>query len=104
MIQLDSMKILILLVNNIPVVINFTDLAIIITHCYPELVHMRNKDGATPLKVLASKPSAFKSGSNLPWWKQILYYGKCCIRENDLIRFILFYKNGIKIQEWLNLP
>ncbi|KAK7333548.1 hypothetical protein VNO80_30323 [Phaseolus coccineus] len=53
----------------------FLDLAIIISHCYPELVNTRNKDGATPLKFLACKPSAFKSGSNLPWWKQILYYG-----------------------------
>ncbi|XP_068500286.1 uncharacterized protein [Phaseolus vulgaris] len=53
----------------------FLDLAIIISHCYPQLVTTRNKDGATPLKVLACKPSAFKSGSNLPWWKQILYYG-----------------------------
>ncbi|KAL9319776.1 hypothetical protein ACSQ67_011615 [Phaseolus vulgaris] len=52
----------------------FLDLAIIISHCYPGLVNTRNKDGATPLKVLACKPSAFKSGSNLPWWKQILYY------------------------------
>ncbi|CAJ1964207.1 unnamed protein product [Sphenostylis stenocarpa] len=52
----------------------FLDLAIIITHCYPGLVDTRNKDGVTPLKVLANKPSAFKSGSNLSWWKQILYY------------------------------
>ncbi|TKY46853.1 E3 ubiquitin-protein ligase mind-bomb [Spatholobus suberectus] len=50
------------------------DLAIIITDCYPGLLDTRNKDGATPLKVLACKPSAFKSGRNLPWWKQILYY------------------------------
>ncbi|KAL2956631.1 hypothetical protein AAZX31_18G096600 [Glycine max] len=53
----------------------FLDLAIIIIHCYPGLVEMRNKDGATPLKVLACKPSAFRSGINLPWWKKILYYG-----------------------------
>ncbi|XP_068494837.1 ankyrin repeat-containing protein At5g02620-like isoform X2 [Phaseolus vulgaris] len=52
----------------------FLDLAIIISRCYPELVKVRNKDGDAPLKVLACKPSAFKSGSNLPWWKQILYY------------------------------
>ncbi|TKY46854.1 Ankyrin repeat-containing protein [Spatholobus suberectus] len=52
----------------------FLDLAIIITHCYPELLNTRSKDGTTPLKVLSSKPSAFKSGSNLPWWKHILYY------------------------------
>nr|KYP60928.1 hypothetical protein KK1_023350 [Cajanus cajan] len=50
------------------------DLAIIITHCYPGLVDTRNKDGTTPLKVLACKPSAFRSGTNLQWWKHILYY------------------------------
>nr|KYP60901.1 hypothetical protein KK1_023322 [Cajanus cajan] len=49
------------------------DLAIIITHCYPGLVQTRNKDGTTPLKVLAYKPSAFRSGTNLQWWKHILY-------------------------------
>ncbi|TKY46851.1 Ankyrin repeat domain-containing protein 7 [Spatholobus suberectus] len=50
------------------------DMAIIITHCYRGLLDTRNKDGATPLKVLASKPSAFTSGNRLPWWMQILYY------------------------------
>ncbi|XP_029128493.1 serine/threonine-protein kinase TNNI3K [Cajanus cajan] len=53
------------------------DLAIIITHCYPGLVQTRNKDGTTPLKVLAYKPSAFRSGTNLQWWKHILYSCKC---------------------------
>ncbi|XP_027340971.1 uncharacterized protein LOC113854263 [Abrus precatorius] len=50
------------------------DLALIITHCYPVLMDTRNKEGVTPLKVLAHKPSAFKSGLNLSLWKQILYY------------------------------
>ncbi|KAK7305079.1 hypothetical protein VNO77_42978 [Canavalia gladiata] len=53
----------------------FLDLAIIITYCYPQLIDLHNKDGVTPLKVLASRPSAFKSGTNLSWWKQIIYYG-----------------------------
>ncbi|KAK7316749.1 hypothetical protein RJT34_00434 [Clitoria ternatea] len=52
----------------------FLDLAILITHCYPGLNDTRNKDGATPLKVLASRPSAFKSGNNLSLWKQIIYF------------------------------
>ncbi|TKY46850.1 Ankyrin repeat domain-containing protein 7 [Spatholobus suberectus] len=52
----------------------FLDLAIIITHWYPELLESRNKDGVTPLKVLAIKPLAFNSGINLPWLKKILYY------------------------------
>ncbi|KAG5017497.1 hypothetical protein JHK85_023633 [Glycine max] len=72
----------------------FLDLAIIITHCYPELVHMRNKDGATPLKVLASKPSAFKSGSNLPWWKQILYYG-ILVEQLDAEKAIKSYMDKV---------
>lgn len=53
------------------------DLAIIIVHCYPGLVDTRNKDGVTPLKTLATRPSAFKSGNNLSWWKKILYHCKC---------------------------
>ncbi|XP_057434339.1 uncharacterized protein LOC130727028 [Lotus japonicus] len=52
----------------------FFDLAIIIVHCYPGLVDTRNKDGVTPLKTLATRPSAFKSGNNLSWWKKILYH------------------------------
>ncbi|KAG5001961.1 hypothetical protein JHK87_023033 [Glycine soja] len=72
----------------------FLDLAIIITHCYPELVDMRNKDGATPLKVLASKPSAFKSGSNLPWWKQILYYG-ILVEQLDAEKAIKSYMDKV---------
>ena len=88
---------MILLVNNIPVVINFTDLAIIITHCYPgRLVDTRNKDGATPLKVLASKPSAFKSGRSLPWWKQILYYCKYILRGDRASR-IFIRKNKLNV-------
>ncbi|KAK7333549.1 hypothetical protein VNO80_30324 [Phaseolus coccineus] len=61
----------------------FLDLAIIINDCYPRLAYTRNQgsSGDTPLKVLACRPSVFKSGSNLPWWKQILYY---CIHEEDL--------------------
>ncbi|CAJ1964216.1 unnamed protein product [Sphenostylis stenocarpa] len=59
----------------------FLDLAILITHCYPELVDTRNEVGDAPLKILASKPSAFQSGSNLPWWKRILY---CCMYVGPL--------------------
>ncbi|KAJ1441377.1 PGG domain [Sesbania bispinosa] len=57
----------------------FYDLAIIIIHCYPGLVDTRNKDGVTPLRTLATRSSAFKSGSNLMWWKQIIY--QCIIVE-----------------------
>ncbi|XP_027340974.1 uncharacterized protein LOC113854267 [Abrus precatorius] len=59
----------------------FLDLAVIITHCYPKLIDTYNKDKATPLKVLASRPSAFKSGTNLTGWKQILYYCQSMLVE-----------------------
>ncbi|KAL2568744.1 hypothetical protein GLYMA_18G100200v4 [Glycine max] len=73
----------------------FLDLAIIIIHCYPGLVEMRNKDGATPLKVLACKPSAFRSGINLPWWKKILYY--CILVEHlDAEKAIKSYMDKVE--------
>ncbi|KAK7284288.1 hypothetical protein RJT34_19032 [Clitoria ternatea] len=50
------------------------DLAIVIINLYPQLIESRNNDGVTPLNFLASRPSAFKSGTNFSWWKQILYY------------------------------
>ncbi|KAK7305080.1 hypothetical protein VNO77_42979 [Canavalia gladiata] len=72
----------------------FLDLAIIIIHCYPQLLDKRNKDGVTPLKVLASRPSAFKSGTNLSWWKQILYH--CILVETlDAGKAIRSYKEKI---------
>ncbi|XP_017435818.1 uncharacterized protein LOC108342540 isoform X2 [Vigna angularis] len=76
----------------------FLDLAIIIIHCYPELAKTRNKDGATPLKVLASKPSAFKSGSNLPWWKKILYYG-ILVEPLDVEKAIKFYMEKVEVED-----
>ncbi|XP_029125171.1 uncharacterized protein LOC109788840 [Cajanus cajan] len=52
----------------------FFDLALIIMHKYPELNDVQNREGFSPLKLLATRPSAFKSGSNLRWWKTILYH------------------------------
>ncbi|CAJ1964214.1 unnamed protein product, partial [Sphenostylis stenocarpa] len=52
----------------------FLDLAILIIHCYPELENATNEVGMTPLKILANKPSAFKSGSNLSRLETILSY------------------------------
>ncbi|KAL4604632.1 hypothetical protein ACB092_10G205000 [Castanea dentata] len=37
--------------------------------------------GITPLHLLASKPSVFKSGSHLGWWKSIIYH---CIHVEEL--------------------
>ncbi|KAK7276507.1 hypothetical protein RIF29_17647 [Crotalaria pallida] len=52
----------------------YFDLAVIIMHEYDFLSTHINKEGFTPLKVLATRPSAFKSSSNLSWWKLILYH------------------------------
>ncbi|XP_024639623.1 uncharacterized protein [Medicago truncatula] len=52
----------------------YFDLAVIIVHQYDYLSTHLNKEGSTPLKVLAARPSAFKSASNLSWYKRILYH------------------------------
>jgi len=54
-----------------------TDLALIIIHKYPDLIVIQNKLGFSPLKLLATRPSAFKSGYKMIWWKKILYHCKC---------------------------
>ncbi|XP_054807205.1 uncharacterized protein LOC129309601 isoform X2 [Prosopis cineraria] len=55
------------------------DLALHIIQRCPDLMEKFNVNGMTPLHVLASKPSAFRSSCSLPWWKQIIYY---CIYIN----------------------
>ncbi|XP_017428407.1 uncharacterized protein LOC108336456 isoform X2 [Vigna angularis] len=57
----------------------YFDLAVIIVHYYDFLSIHLNKEGFTPLKVLATRPSAFRSATKLSWWKQILYH--CMIVE-----------------------
>ncbi|KAL4299031.1 hypothetical protein AHAS_Ahas17G0060200 [Arachis hypogaea] len=52
----------------------YFDLAVIIADNFPMLTTLRNKDGFTPLKVLATRPSAFPSGIKFSWWKRILYH------------------------------
>ena len=42
----------------------------------PSLAYAVNEQGRTPLHLLASKPSLFRSGSQLGWWKKIIYYCK----------------------------
>ncbi|CAL5202152.1 unnamed protein product [Lathyrus oleraceus] len=49
-------------------------LAIIIMYCYEGLISMKDNDDIIPLEILATRTSAFKSGTRLSWWKQILYY------------------------------
>ncbi|KAM4087432.1 hypothetical protein ACJW30_10G177100 [Castanea mollissima] len=48
----------------------------------PSLANAVNEIGITPLHLLASKPSVFKSGSHLGWWKSIIYH---CIYVEDLM-------------------
>ncbi|KAK4256224.1 hypothetical protein QN277_009118 [Acacia crassicarpa] len=50
------------------------ELAFHMMKLYPDLMGRSNVKGITPLHVLASKPSAFRSGLPLSWWKQIIYY------------------------------
>ncbi|KAI5409055.1 hypothetical protein KIW84_054753 [Lathyrus oleraceus] len=52
----------------------FFDLALIIIDKYPNLIVIPNRHGFSPLKLLATRPSAFKSGCNMIWWKRIMYH------------------------------
>ncbi|KAJ7972741.1 Ankyrin repeat-containing protein [Quillaja saponaria] len=52
----------------------YFDLAIHIISLYEELVNLVDEKGVTPLHVLASKPSAFRSGNHLQWWTNIIYH------------------------------
>ncbi|KAK4560205.1 hypothetical protein RGQ29_009110 [Quercus rubra] len=59
----------------------YFDLAFEILQVEPSLAYAVNELGITPLHLLASKPSVFKSGSHLGWWKSIIYY---CIYVEEL--------------------
>ncbi|KAK7385830.1 hypothetical protein VNO78_31729 [Psophocarpus tetragonolobus] len=61
----------------------YLDLAVIIMHYYDILGTQKNNQGIVPLKVLATRPSAFPSATNFlwSWWHQILY---CCILVQPL--------------------
>ncbi|XP_022995621.1 uncharacterized protein LOC111491104 isoform X2 [Cucurbita maxima] len=50
------------------------DLAFQILHLNNEAMHWVTETGITPLHVLASKPTAFKSGSQIRGWRNIAYY------------------------------
>ncbi|KAJ7977342.1 Ankyrin repeat-containing protein family [Quillaja saponaria] len=52
----------------------YFDLAIHIIYLYEELVNLVDEKGVTPLHVLASKPSAFRSGSHFQWWTTVIYH------------------------------
>ncbi|XP_050264354.1 uncharacterized protein LOC126708595 isoform X2 [Quercus robur] len=59
----------------------YFDSAFEILHVEPSLAYAVNELGITPLDLLASKPSVFKSGSHIGWWKSIIYY---CIYVEEL--------------------
>ncbi|KAG6676733.1 hypothetical protein I3842_15G166100 [Carya illinoinensis] len=52
----------------------YFDLAFQIVHLYPGLVDMVNEQGFFPLHLLATKPSAFRSGSHLGRFYKLVYH------------------------------
>ncbi|XP_062019923.1 uncharacterized protein LOC133736452 [Rosa rugosa] len=60
---------------------DYFDLAFQIIALYEGLVNSVNEVGFSPLHLLASKPSAFKSGSHLRPWSIIIYH---CILIDEL--------------------
>lgn len=60
---------------------DFFELAVHIIKLYKELVNSVNVQGFTPLHLLATKPSAFKSGTHLGRWKMIVYH---CIFVDEM--------------------
>ncbi|XP_028769658.1 uncharacterized protein LOC114727097 [Neltuma alba] len=53
---------------------DFFDLAFQIVHLYKELTNWVNEEGLSPLHLLASKPTAFRSGSRLGRIETIIYH------------------------------
>ncbi|XP_061342678.1 uncharacterized protein LOC133288872 [Gastrolobium bilobum] len=53
---------------------DYFDLAFQIIHLYEDLANWVNERGSSPLHILASKPSAFRSGSRLRRFEAIVYY------------------------------
>ncbi|RVW35663.1 hypothetical protein CK203_108170 [Vitis vinifera] len=59
----------------------YFDLAFLIIHLYGDLVDSVDENGLTPLHLLASKPTAFRSGTPLSWFERIIYH---CVYVEDL--------------------
>ncbi|KAM7501384.1 hypothetical protein LguiB_000288 [Lonicera macranthoides] len=53
---------------------DYFELAFIIIQLYGNLVDYRSEEGISPLHLLASKPSAFKSGGRMGWFDCIIYH------------------------------
>ncbi|GMY16799.1 isoform 2 of ankyrin-2 [Fagus crenata] len=60
---------------------DYFGLAFRIIHLYEKLVNSFNQHGWTPLHILASKPSAFRSGSHFGGWYKMIYH---CILVDEL--------------------
>ncbi|KAG2697023.1 hypothetical protein I3760_07G086900 [Carya illinoinensis] len=60
---------------------DYFDLAFQIIQLYPLLARSVNQEGVTPLHLLASKPSAFRSSSHLEGYYKIIYH---CILVDQL--------------------
>ncbi|KAF3953258.1 hypothetical protein CMV_021281 [Castanea mollissima] len=58
----------------------YYDLSLVVLRLYGGLVNLANKDGMTPLHLLASKPSAFKSGCELGWFENYMYHCKYTVK------------------------
>ncbi|KAF9681750.1 hypothetical protein SADUNF_Sadunf05G0035300 [Salix dunnii] len=52
-----------------------TDIALDLLQHYPQLALDQDTDKDTALDMLAKKPSAFPSGTQLAWWQQWIYNG-----------------------------
>ncbi|CAI0448842.1 unnamed protein product [Linum tenue] len=77
----------------------YFELAYQIIVLYKELVNAVNTQGKTPLHLLASKPGAFRSGSHVGGYHQLIYYCKfpalSCLFFIVLHRLANAAKNGI---------
>ncbi|WJZ95011.1 hypothetical protein VitviT2T_013811 [Vitis vinifera] len=58
----------------------YFDMAFQIIQQYGDLVDSVDENGLTPLHLLASKPTAFRSGTPLSWFERIIYH--CVYVEN----------------------
>ncbi|XAR61163.1 hypothetical protein NMG60_11034791 [Bertholletia excelsa] len=80
----------------------YFDLAFQIIHLYKDLANFVNKEGLSPLHVLADKPSLFSGGSNLDWLGKIVYactfVHELKIQE-DTDGMAAYYQYQIKSQE-----
>ncbi|XAR61167.1 hypothetical protein NMG60_11034795 [Bertholletia excelsa] len=80
----------------------YFDLAFQIIHLYKDLVNFVNEEGLSPLHVLANKPSAFSSGTNLGWLDNIIYagtfVGELKIQEDTEV-IAAYHQCQIKCQE-----